>query len=91
MNGMSEKDIKRSTDAEWYTKAYASLVKPAQSISGKDDKYLSTSGLDSFYRLGEGMQRTSIKDYSRQNVDRFEKVIAMVYNAVFSKARLVLL
>jgi len=86
MNGMSEKDIKRSADAEWYTKAYASLISPNQSTSAKDDRHLSTSGLDSFYRQGEGYQRSSVKDYSRQNVDRFEKVVAMVYNAVYSKS-----
>ena len=79
ISGMKEQDIKRSTDAEWYTKAYASLVKP-------DRHYLNRSGLDAFYRQGEGRQQTSIKDYSRQNVDRFQKVIEMVYDAVFSRS-----
>tara|TARA_B100001094_G_scaffold330909_1_gene397450 strand:+ start:3672 stop:4871 length:1200 start_codon:yes stop_codon:yes gene_type:complete len=78
ISGMKEQDIKRSTDAEWYTKAYVSLVQP-------DKHYLNRSGLDAFYKQGEGRQQASISDYSRDKVDRFEKVVEMVYRAVFSK------
>lgn len=79
ISGISEQDIKRSKDAEWFTKVYASLLRP-------NKHHLHQAGLDNFYRQGEGMPQSTIDDYSSANVIRFEKVISMVHKAVFAKS-----
>ena len=79
ISGISEQDIARSKDAEWFTKVYASLLRP-------NKHHLHQAGLDNFYRQGEGMPQSTIDDYSLANVVRFQKVIAMVHKAVFRKS-----
>ena len=78
VNGISSQDIRRSKDAEWFAKMFASLT--------TSNKYINQAGLDAFYRQGEARDRAKIDDYSATTVNRFESIVEMVYQAVFCKS-----
>ena len=78
VGGISDQDIRRSKDAEWFSKIFASLT--------KSNNYTNHSGLDSFYKQGQNRSRDTIDDYSIETVTRFESIIDMVYRSVFCRS-----